>query len=525
MSDQINKILNLLKQKRLSDALKASADLVQQFPNSLNANKLHAYVLMISEKYNESEEIFHQLQKKNPDDYDINNNLGFIYLHKEQFDQSEKFLKNAMNINPAGLAAYTNTAALMLKTNRYDEALKYYQQYFSLINGERNYKLEDSTVVVGFLDTLVALGQTSLAKEKIKIFLQAKFNEEVFYYYINLDKDSAKPEEINQLVKLYELPTEDSLIEKNRKLGAIQFAAARFYEKIDPTASEEFYYKGNKTINKIQRFMPLEFQKKVKEIKDIYSKCYQIKNDIDENKGEGLVFIVGMPRSGTTLLESIVANNEQTTSGGELMSMMDLCSEIYSSSDKNRINKNIFNKIGDEYLSRIKTIRKHHKFFIDKLPGNYFNIGFINLCLPKAKFLLLHRNLWDIATSQFKHYYISNIPYSTKFFNIAIECANFEEITNFWLQKKYDIFQKIFEVKYEDLVSSDSILGNEIYKFIGIDFEYKAEGRENFFSNTASRFQIRNKINQNSIDKNFFAKDKEQFYQDYHSQKEYWRMQ
>lgn len=64
MTDQINKILDLIKQKSLGSALKASANLVNQNPNSLNANKLYGYVLMICEKFSESEKIFLNLQKK-----------------------------------------------------------------------------------------------------------------------------------------------------------------------------------------------------------------------------------------------------------------------------------------------------------------------------------------------------------------------------------------------------------------------------------------------------------------------------
>ena len=152
-------------------------------------------------------------------------------------------------------------ASLMLKTIKYDEALKYYQKYFVLLNGEQNYKLEDTTVVMGYLDTLVALDQKLLAKEKVKIFLQAKFNEELFYYYISLDREDAKPEEINNLVKHYETTKEDSILETNRKFGAF-YLGLQYFTKKPILYCLKYYYQGNHTINNIQRFMPLEYQKK-----------------------------------------------------------------------------------------------------------------------------------------------------------------------------------------------------------------------------------------------------------------------
>lgn len=522
MSDQINKIIDLIKQKSLANALKASTDLVQQDPNNLNVNKVYGYVLMLCQKFSESEQVYLKLQKKITNDYDISNNLGYIYLQEERFSDSQKFLKKALEINPDGVNACANMAALLLKTIKYDEALEYYQKFFLLIDGEKNYNLEHSAVILGYLDTLVALGQRSLAKEKIKIFLQAKFNEELFYYYIKLDREEAKPEEINQLVKHYESSKEASLVETNRKFGAILFGAALFYEKINPELSEKYYYQGNQKISYIQRFMPLEYQRKVKKIKEVYNQYFPIKNKIDPNKGEGLIFIVGLPRSGTTLLESIIANNDVTKSAGELISMMNLCSQFYSDEDNKKDIEQAVVEIGDEYLSRIGSIREDYDFFIDKLPGNYFNIGFIHACLPKAKFILIKRNLWDVAISQFKQYYISNVPYSTKFFNIAVECANFEEITNFWLKENFDISKNVFQVDYEDLVQSENKLAREMYNFLSIQREYNETGRDKFFSRTASRFQISEKITQNSVNKVFFEQDKQNFYQVFKNQQEYW---
>jgi tetratricopeptide (TPR) repeat protein len=170
MSDQINKIIDLIKQKSLANALKASTDLVQQYPNNLNVNKIYGYVLMLCQKFSESEQVYLKLQKKITNDYDISNNLGYIYLQEERFSDSQKFLKKALEINPGGVNACANMAALLLKTIKYDEALEYYQKFFLLIDGEKNYNLEHSAVILGYLDTLVALGQRIIGKRKDKNF-------------------------------------------------------------------------------------------------------------------------------------------------------------------------------------------------------------------------------------------------------------------------------------------------------------------------------------------------------------------
>ena len=519
MLNQINIILDLIKQKSIGRALDESLKLYNQYPKNYDIIKVYAYVLMLTKEHLKSSELFEELHKINKQDYDVLNNLGHIYVELEKFDEAERFLEHANSLKPKQPSTYANLGSLMLKTSKYEKAFNFYKIYFDLIGGEDKYLLEDTTVPMGYLDSLMALGKKDMAQKKVKLFLEKKFNEELFYYYVQVNRKDPSASEIDNLLNHYSKTRERSVVETNRKYAAILFSAALYYEKLDVSLSEKYYYEGNKRISEIQRFMPLEYQRKIKFIKKNYQKNLELKSS-DPNKGEGLIFIVGLPRSGTTLVESIIANNKDVQSGGELVSMMNLCSDF--NNDKQEVNQKQIDDIGDDYVSRINYIRENKKFFIDKLPGNYFNIGFISLCLPKAKFILIKRNLWDVAISQFKQYYITNIPYSSKFFNIAIECANFEEIVSFWNRKEFQILPKVFNISYETLVSNEEEVANDIYSFLGLSEKYSGDTRSNFFSRTASRFQIQAKINDNSVEKKAFESSKSRFFEDFNRQKEFW---
>ena len=230
-----------------------------------------------------------------------------------------------------------------------------------------------------------------------------------------------------------------------------------------------------------------------------------------------------MPRSGTTLVESIVGKHEDVKSGGELLSMLELC-KIFSDPKINTFIKDDFLKISETYLKRTSFIRNNKKIFIDKLPANYFYIGLIRLCLPRAKFIVLQRDFWDVAISQFRQYYLTNVPYSTKFFNIALESANFEHISRFWSNQP-ELKNCILDLKYEDLVKDEEYFANLIYNFLGIVEKYEKSGRENFFSRTASRFEIKKAVDASSVGKKFFEKSKNDFFKDLESQSEYWQRQ
>lgn len=523
MNNQINTILDLIKHKNLGRAFTDMEKLYHSNPKNYDYAKLYGYLLMQKRDFIHSEKIFKSLSGPNNNDYDIFNNLGHIYVEIEKFLEAEQNLIKAIDLLPDEISAYANLGALYLKVGEYEKALKNYKIYFEIIGGEEKYELEDQTIIVGYLDTLVAIGHKDDAKNKIKIFLEKKFNEDVFYYLVNLERNYGTPEEFDNLIKQYSSYKDKSFLENNKKYAAILFSGALYYEKRNQELSEKYYYEGNKVVSNLQRFRPLEFQNKIKAIKKSYNNFFKnLDTSNDPRKGDGLIFIVGLPRSGTTLVESIIANHQSVKSGGELKSMMMLCSEFIKDEKNLDITHEQINNIGDEYLARINFIKKNSKFFIDKLPGNYFNIGYIDACLPGSKFILVKRNIWDVATSQFKQYYINNVPYSSKFFNIAIECANFEELLNFWKSNISSFENKIMTVEYEALVKNEEEWANRIYQFIGIEGPYSSTNRESFFSRTASRFQIQNKIHQSSVQKSFFLDSQDQFFEDYKTQREYW---
>ena len=134
-----------------------------------------------------------------------------------------------------------------------------------------------------------------------------------------------------------------------------------------------------------------------------------------------------MPRSGTTLVESIIASAPNVFSGGELTSFHDLVN--FKFDDKADLEKN--SDPGEIYLRRIQFLREDYKYFIDKLPGNYHTVGFINQIFPKAKIIYLKRNPWDTAISIYKHFMFQTYLMHLHFFNIAITYSNHEEIMRF----------------------------------------------------------------------------------------------
>ena len=312
---------------------------------------------------------------------------------------------------------------------------------------------------------------------------------------------------------------------KSNDHNALRFAAsyagalAYHYENINEiTKSEDYFLKMNGLIDRVRDYKPLQTQKVIKDIIKSFNSSPEI--NLDKNYGNEMIFIVGMPRSGTTLMESIVADVPDIHTGGELGSFKNLIQFEITTFSKN--NPEQIKSFLQKYLDKMNFIKKDKKFLIDKLPFNAFLIGFILKYLPGAKVILVNRNPWDIAKSVFKTVYFDKHYYSTKFFNIAMQIANFNFIKNYWLMR-FDKNENIFEISYEDLVLDPIKKSTEIYRFLKINHSLDLENRKKFYSNTSSYSQVKQDIGKSDTKIDMFGRFKEQFYKDLHSQGEYWR--
>ena len=120
-----------------------------------------------------------------------------------------------------------------------------------------------------------------------------------------------------------------------------------------------------------------------------------------------MIFIVGMPRSGTTLLESIVANPDIVATGGELGSFKNMVQFDVTTFAKGN-EKQIISYL-NQYMQKMKFLLKEKKLLIDKLPFNIFLIGFIIKLLPGAKIILMNREPWANAISYLKKFILIGI--------------------------------------------------------------------------------------------------------------------
>ena len=230
-------------------------------------------------------------------------------------------------------------------------------------------------------------------------------------------------------------------------------------------------------------------------------------NDIS-SKSSGMsfktpVFIVGLPRTGTTLVERILSSHSQVESADETF-FMQMAIRYASGADgikepdeniiKNAADKDI-QLIAKHYMASVEYRLSGEPMFIDKYPYNYLYLGFIAKAFPQAKIIYLKRNPLDACFAMFKQSFFK--------FAYSLEDLGRYYVAQDKLRKHWQLIlgDQIIEVDYESLVTNQEFKTKELLSQIGLEFEPAClEFEKNTASSaTASTLQIREKIHTRSV--------------------------
>ena len=512
----LSQIAELIQKSKFIEAEQASWALYEKSKNDFIVVKTLALTLLLQNKYLGSLNFYKDANEIKKNDFDVVNNISHLYLKFEEFQKSFDLAGKAMLIDPDRYQPHITFLEIYMRQRKFDLAVSKSTEILKKIDFPS--LIQNPNVLYTIMDSYVSVGDEDQLWKLMNHINNKVFNPEVFYYQSTTLPEKIEKRSLDKADEILKFDGYENHIQKAKTVAPVLFGFAKYYEKKkDITKSDEYYHYGNKEIDNVQRFQPLNNQKIISKIKKYFRNISET-DKFPKSDGSGLIFILGMPRTGTTLAESIVASAPNVISGGELTSFYDLVRSKYENDSEAIQDRDP----GSTYLNRIQFIREDKEKFIDKLPGNYHTVGFINQIFPQAKIVHLRRDPWDNAISIYKQFYVSNIPYAATFFNIATTYANQEEIMRFWRE---DCKIDYLTVDYEKLVRSTKEISQEIYNYCEISHEYNPEKRKKFFARTASKMQVNKAIHSSSIGKTSFEEKKAEFIEYLENQRSYWKSQ
>ena len=526
MVDTLSKLNDLMANGNFAKAEILLFDLLQKQPENYNLHKNLGMALLAQKKYNGALKCFEKCYFKDKNDFDVILNLSFIFLKLQDHEHSINFAYEAIKLNPEISGAYQNLATCRLELLDFEEAKKNAEKVIELRGGILSEEfLKYSDFINLYADILLAKKDTEEFIEFAeKILDTGVFVGDLFGKLLKHDKNKIKPKYIEVLENTTKFLDEfKNNAEKNANIAIAHICLAEYHQSYNKTLSEEHYVRANEHISSMQRSPLYARQKMYLNLIDYFEDFNEstITNQINPEKGKGLIFIIGMPRSGTTLTESILSTADNIKPGGEKVFFTNNLWTIFSELSKGKIiNPEFIEELGNRYLDTIALQRANSIFFIDKLPANFLFFKFIQLCFPKAKFVHTLRDPWDNAISLFKANFQESVIYSSSFFGIANEYSNYQALMRFW-KKMYG--ENVFiDIEYEKLVSDTASTTKNLWDYCNLEGEFSYEKRKNHYANTASQQQVSKDIYQTSLKKQEFQNFKDKFFDDLDQQNQFW---
>ena len=222
------------------------------------------------------------------------------------------------------------------------------------------------------------------------------------------------------------------------------------------------------------------------------------------------MFVLGLPRSGTTLVDRVLSAHSEIVSLGEPNAFpMALNSLLLKATQSSRLSRqeavNAADKLDKSelarsYLSAINALRGDSSRFIDKLPMNYLNIGLIVSALPNAKVVLLERAPLDVIYAIYKNLFEDAYPFSYDLIELTRYYIGYRKLMRYWQIQAGD---RIHTVSYETLVSQPEEVIRSLADYCELSFEkgLLAPESNQAASTTASAAQVRQSIYRSSVEK------------------------
>ena len=520
----LQEVIDKYNEGNLKQSLDEIKVLIKNYPNSALSYNIQGTIEMTLDNIDVAEKSFRKAILLKDNYFHAINNLGLIYYKKESYEQAIHCFKKASKFDKDYNDPYLNLSAVYIDTNNFEKAksilkkvislnTNLHQAYYNL--SRTNIKLGNLNLAIENLKKAISIDRMQLnyLKDLGNIYLQKGENEiglnylkeylKIFpnstevYFYISLLKKYHKNDELFQPI----FDIDENKLSENKKTHLF-FTYGKIFGDLKNFEKSFFYYeKANSIKNTLH---PFDIENEIK-LLPILKKHFENKNFhnkyFSEKKIDNTaipIFIVGMPRSGTSLIDQILSKHLNIKALGELeclgdsINKLDLINSEFTKEKGKLLNKSYIKSLNKKDIKQT--------YFTDKTPTNYRWIGYIFGSFSKAKIIHIQRNPQAVCWSNFKSNFSGKAnDFSNNLENIVKYYLNYENIMKFY-NKIYK--GKIYNITYEDLVNNFDRNVEKLISYLNLEWDKNCLRfyESNRYVSTASFSQVKKKIFFNSSD-------------------------
>lgn len=523
LRQQLIELTALYKQGRLQECLTQCEALAKQFPNEpITANLLGAVYVALGQVEQAIASYTRALQSR-PDFAEAHSNLGDAFNEVGKTEEAIASYQKAVRLKPDLVVAQTNLGAALIQKGESEAAVlnltKALQLEPDLAEAHNNLGMALNDLgkpekAVSSLNralqinpnfaeahnnlgaTLNSLGEPDEAITSHNRALQINPAFAKAYRFLSTVKTFRDSDP--QLRQMQQLLEQQDLSEKDQT--DLNFALAKAHEDIgDYDGAFSYLEEGNRLRKAELDYQVSSTQALFTRIKETFSNEAPVLRDPEEPDSRGRqrpIFVLGMPRSGTTLVEQILASHTQVYGAGELVLLGQSVKSVNWASMQ--LNADRLLDIRKSYFSGLEKIGASELYITDKMPTNFWWIGFIVSAFPDASIIHVKRDARATCWSNYKHYfsgkghaYAYDLQDVTEYFKMYID------LMAFW----HELFPgRIVDLEYESLTENQEDESRRLLKQAGLQWEDQCLEfhKTRRAVQTASAMQVRREMYQDS---------------------------
>ena len=390
-------------------------------------------------------------------------NLAQVFSVTGQLDKAKKSFKNILNMTPKNGLIWAEYGTVLTKLANYKEGRDAYLKALE-------FKPDSPRVHLSLGHVYKTMGEIDNSIDSYKnTILQNNLSGEAYWSLANLKTYSFSENEIKDMEET--LKGDMSDIERSQ----MYFALGKAYEvKKDFDKSFKNYYEGNKVKKGLIKYSSNDTTDNTKRILDFFNQENIQKLAKSSTKDRDPIFVLGMPRSGSTLVDQIISSHSKVDGTQELPNIIKIAAELNTNNQNNypevlkELDDSKLSNLGKDYISETAWARDSAPFFIDKMPNNFIHIGLIKTILPNAKIIDTRRDPMDTCFSCFKQFFARGQLFTYSLEDLGNYYTDYIRAMNHW----HNIYGKdIYTIHYDNVINETEETIRKLIDYCELPFE------------------------------------------------------
>ena len=452
--------LHASRYRKAEDAFKK---VLMEDENNIDALRFMGILAFKSGNHDIAEAVLTKALKLDPTYSLVWANLAQVFSVTGQLDKAKKSFKNILNMDPKNGLIWAEYGTVLTKLANYRDGRDAYLKALE-------FKPDSPRVHLSLGHVYKTMGEINASINSYKnTIIQNNLSGEAYWSLANLKTYSFSKNEIKDMEET--LKGDMSDIERSQ----MHFALGKAYEvKKDFDRSFRNYYEGNKVKKGLIKYSSDDTSDNTKRILDFFSKENINNLSKSSTNNPDPIFVLGMPRSGSTLVDQIISSHSKVDGTQELPNIIKIAAEL--NNDKQNSYPEVLkelddlkiSKLGKDYISETTWARDKAPFFIDKMPNNFIHIGLIKTILPNAKIIDTRRDPMDTCFSCFKQFFARGQLFTYSMEDLGNYYTDYIRAMNHW-HKVYG--KDIFTVHYDDVINKTEETIRELIDYCNLPFE------------------------------------------------------